>query len=77
MDRFFGNPTIEEAELANLPLFENGSYDENESIVWYDKNLIRHGKLKECYNRSYWKPAFKVLMNNDPDFKGLVRIIER
>lgn len=77
LDRFFGNPTIEEAKFANLPLFENGSYDENESIVWYDENLIRHGKLRECYNRSYWKPAFKVLMNNDPDLKGLIRIIER
>ena len=77
LDRFLKSPTIKEAEFANLPLFENGSYDENESVTWYNQNLIRKGKLKECYNRSYWKPAFKILMENDPDLKGLVKVLTK
>lgn len=77
LERFFKFPTPEEAEFGNSELFENGSYDTNESVVWYNKDLIRKGKLKECYNRSYWKPAFKILMNNDKDYKFLVKEIEK
>ena len=75
LDRFLKAPTLKEAEFANLPLFENGSYDENESIAWYREDLVRKGKLRECYNRSYWKPAFKILMENDPELKGLIKVI--
>jgi hypothetical protein len=77
LDRFFTSPTIEEAEFGNSKLFENGSYDNDESVVWYDKDLIKAGKLKECFNRSYWKPAFKILMKNDKELKSLMRIIEK
>ena len=77
LDRFFKYPTIEEASFGNSKLFENGSYDNDESVVWYDKGLIREGKLKECYNRSYWKPAFKILMKNDPELKSLIKIVEK
>lgn len=75
LDRFLKAPTLKEAEFANLPLFENGSYDENESIAWYREDLVRKGKLRECYNRSYWKPAFKILMENDPELKGLIKVV--
>ena len=77
LDRFFTEPTVEEAAFGNSKLFENGSYDSDESVVWFDKDLIRAGKLKECYSRSYWKPAFKVLMKNDPDLKSLMRLITK
>ena len=77
LNRFFTSPTIEEAEFGNSKLFENGSYDNDESVVWYDKDLIKAGKLKECFNRSYWKPAFKTLMKNDKELKSLIRIIEK
>ena len=75
LNRFFEFPTMIEALFANLPLFENGSYDTNESVVWFNKNFIRRGKLKECYNRSYWKPAFRLLMQNDPDLKSLIKVL--
>lgn len=77
LDRFLMNPTLEEAEFGNLEIFENGSYDKDESIAWYNKDLIKKGKLKECYNRSYWKPAFKVLMKNDPEYSFLLKEIEK
>lgn len=76
LDRFLKNPTIEEATFGNSKLFENGSSDE-ESIVWYDTELIKKGKLKECYNRSYWKTAFKVLMQNDDKYRDLMKEIEK
>ena len=76
MERFLKFPTLEEANFGNSKLFENGSYDKNESIVWYDKELIKKGKLKECYTRSYWKEAFKLLMENDKEFKSLMRFIK-
>ena len=75
LDRFLMNPTVEEAKFGNLEIFENGSYDKDESIAWYNKDLIKKGKLKECYNRSYWKPAFKVLMKNDAEYSFLLKEI--
>ena len=69
--RFLFSPTVEEAEFANRKLFENGSVVARESIVCYDKDMIKRGKIGECYNRSYWKPAFKVLLENDPDYKHI------
>lgn len=69
--RILDFPTLEEAFFGNEPLFENGS-NEDDSIVCFDKERIRQGKLKECYNRSYWKRAFKLLLENDPDLKFLI-----
>lgn len=76
LKRFFAHPTLEEAKFGNANIFENGSYDNNESIVWFNKDLIKKGKIRECYIRSYWKPAFKLLLNNDPEFKSLAKEIK-
>lgn len=64
MMKFLEEPSLEEAKLGNSELFENGSYENNESIVWFNENYIKQGRLKDCYFRSYWKPAFKVLLVN-------------
>jgi hypothetical protein len=77
LNRFLLEPTIEEAKFGNSKLFENGSYNNDESIVWYDRSLIEKGKVRECYNRSYWKTAFKVLMKNDPEYKFLIKEVEK
>jgi hypothetical protein len=71
LSRFLQHPTIEEAEFGNRKIFENGSSFANESIVWYDKERIKEGKLIECYGKSYWKSAFKVLIENDHEYKCL------
>ena len=39
------------------------------------KDWIKKGKLKECYDRSYWKEAFKLLLSNDEQYKSLIREI--
>lgn len=64
MMKFLEEPSLEEAKLGNSELFENGSYENNESIVWFSENYIKQGRLKDCYFRSYWKSAFKVLLVN-------------
>lgn len=76
VDRFLKQPTYAEARFGNSKLFENGSCKDNESIVWYETDLIKRGKLKECYNRSYWKTAFKVLLENDNQLKHLKGLIK-
>lgn len=76
LTRFFARPTLEEALFGNRKLFENGSFEHNESITWFDEELIRKGKLKECYSRSYWKSAFKVILEHSKDFKSLRGIIK-
>lgn len=76
LERFLTTPTVEEASFGNQELFENGSGENRESIVWYSEEWIRKGKVKECYNRSYWKSAFKVLMENDPKFRFLLKEIK-
>ncbi len=70
ISRYTNNPTLEEAIFGNQKIFENGS-NENESVVWFDRDLIRKGKIKECYIRSYWKQAFKLLLEKDKEFKFL------
>lgn len=57
-------PSVEEAEFGNSKIFENGSYNDNESIVWFNEEYIKRGRIKDCYNRSYWKDAFRVLLRN-------------
>lgn len=74
--RFLEQPTLEEAKFGNSKLFENGSYSENESIVWFDEEYIRKGRLKDCYSRSYWKPAFKVLLRNHEKYYNLERFLK-
>lgn len=73
LKRYLEFPTLDEAVFMNGPVFENGS--DNESVTWFNKDLIRQGKLKECYNRSYWKNAFKLLLNNDKELKVLKDLI--
>ena len=46
MMKFLEEPTLEEARLGNSELFENGSYENNESIVWFNENYIKQGRLK-------------------------------
>lgn len=75
INRFLHKPTYSEARFGNSKLFENGSYN-TESIVWFDRDLIRQGKLKECYSRSYWKTAFKILLENDNQLKHLKGLIK-
>ena len=72
LKRFLEYPTLEEASFANDKIFENGSLFANESVVWYNREMIKQGKIKDCYNKSYWKPAFRVLLLNDPDYKFLL-----
>ena len=72
LERFLKFPTLEEATFGNSELFENGSINKHESVVWYNRELIRHGRLKECYGRSYWKEAFKLLLKNDKEFGDLI-----
>lgn len=71
LKRYLDEPTMEEAVFGNQPLFENGSHDRNESLTWFDKKRIREGKLVDCYRRSYWKAAFKLLLQNDPELQFL------
>lgn len=74
LERFLSHPTLEEAAMANSSIFENGSFDKNESITWFNKELIKKGKIKDCYKKSYWKEAFKVLLKNS-EYKDLEKII--
>lgn len=75
LKRYYEKPTLDEANFANQSIFENGSYENNESVVWFNKDWIRKGKLKECYSRSYWKSAFRLLLSNDKEYKSLIKFI--
>lgn len=72
--RYVDNPTVEEAEFNNQDLFENGS-NEVDSIVMFDRNMLSQGKIKDCYQKSYWKSAFMVLLKNSQEFKHLAGMI--
>jgi predicted HAD superfamily hydrolase len=74
LKRYLDKPTIEEALFGSKKIFENGT-NGTESITWYDHEFIKEGKLRECYNKSYWKAAFKLLLSNDPQYKFLTKVI--
>ena len=67
---------IKEAEFNNQDLFENGS-NEIGSIVMFNEDMIRQGKIKDCYQKSYWKAAFLVLLKNSQEFKHLIGSISK
>ena len=71
LKRYFYEPTTEECLLMNQKLFENGNERTMESIVWFDKEKIKQGRLIECYNRSYWREAFIKLLKADNELAYL------
>ena len=73
--RYIENPTYEESLFGNKCTFENGAIN-NEGLVGVDEFLIKGGKLKECYLRSYWKEAFKVIIKNNPKYKSLTGLLK-
>lgn len=75
--RFLYYPTLEESNYCNESIFENGDIVKFESVVWYDRGAIKEGKLQECYNRSYWRPAFEVLLKNDKELCYLEKFLEK
>ena len=72
--RLLKEPTLEEAKFGNLKLFENGSFNDDESVTWFDENYIKKGRIKDCYNRSYWKTGFLVLLKNS-EYSNLERYL--
>ena len=41
----------------------------------FDEYYIKKGKIKECYNRSYWKEGFKLLLENSEKYRFLKKEI--
>lgn len=61
-----------------IELFNNGIYsnkDFNENIIGFDKERILRGELRECYNKSYAKPLFIKLLEQDKELKHLKRLL--
>ena len=73
--RFLYYPTLEEAHYCNEPIFENGNITQFESCVWYDRDRIIKGELQDCYDKSYWRPAFITLLRNDKELAHLEKLI--
>lgn len=75
LKRYLDSPTLEEATFGNANIFENGT-NGVESIAWYNTDYFKKGKIRECYSKSYWKAAFKVLLRNDPEYSPLLKVID-
>ena len=75
--RFLYHPTLEESNYCNEAIFENGDIIKNESVVWFDRNEIKRGKIQDCYNKSYWRPAFEQLLRNDKELSYLEKFLEK
>jgi predicted HAD superfamily hydrolase len=69
--RFLYYPTLEESNYCNDPIFENGDISKFESCVWYDREEIKAGRLQDCYDKSYWRPAFLTQLRNDKELSSL------
>lgn len=74
---FLYYPTVEQSNYCNEPIFENGDINNFESVVWYNREQIKAGYLQDCYNKSYWKPAFEQLLKNDSELCHLEKYLKR
>ena len=59
-------------ELNNKVYFNRGA---DESIIGFDVEEIRKGRLFECYNKSYCKPLFKKMLEANSDLKYLSKYL--
>lgn len=75
--RFQYYPTLEEAHYCTDEIFENGDLYNNESVVWYNRGKIKQGELQDCYNKSYWRPAFEKLLQNDSELSYLEKYLKK
>ena len=75
--RFQYYPTLEESHYCTEEIFENGDIDNSESVVWYNRDKIKQGKLQDCYNKSYWRPAFEKLLQNDVELSHLEKNLKK
>jgi predicted HAD superfamily hydrolase len=75
--RFMYYPNNKEILYGNESIFENGDISEYQSITNYNRELIKQGLLQECYNKSYWKPAFEKLLQNDNELCHLEKYLRK
>ena len=38
---------------------------------------IKQGELQDCYNKSYWRPAFEKLLQNDIELSYLEKYLKK
>ena len=67
-------PTDDIIALFNRDIYSNRVL--GESIIGFDKAKILEGKLKECYARSYAKPLFIKLLEQDRELKHLRKLLK-
>lgn len=75
--RFQYFPTSEESHYCTEEIFENGDIDNYESVVWYNRERIKQGELQDFYNKSYWRPAFEKLLQNDKELSHLEKYLKK
>lgn len=66
-------PSDDILEVFNQPIFSNREIAE--SVIWFDREAIMNGRLRECYRNSYAKPLFKRLLEADKELKYLSRLL--
>ncbi len=63
--RFLFEPTMEEINyFNNFRIFINGSSEHKSDIVNFNEDLLKSGDLKNAYNESYWRRAFRIKLRN-------------
>ena len=77
LDDFIRNRNIKKRYGENHDNVENGDIDNSESVVWYNRDKIKQGKLQDCYNKSYWRPAFEKLLQNDVELSHLEKNLKK
>lgn len=67
-------PTNDVIELLNKEIYSNKHL--GESIIGFNKDKILNGELRECYAKSYAKPLFIKLLEQDRDLKHLRKLLK-
>ena len=60
-------------KLFNEPILTNR--EQQERGINFDKELIMKGQLFECYRKSYAKPMFKKLLEQDKELSSLSKLL--
>lgn len=66
-------PSYEMMELFNEPILTNR--EKVERGINFDREAIIHGHLLECYKKSYAKPLFKKMLEQDKELNSLLKLL--
>ena len=73
--RYLFYPTVAEAKANNECKYENGDAKQYYSVVNFNLDDIITGNVEDAYKKSYWGVGYKVLLDQEKNYKQLKKLL--